>query len=245
MAFVPDFSRRADLVERMDDFSIADQRLGRALRELRRVNRYLGGSRAVLRELAPVLERRRGGALKLLDVGTGLADIPERIVRAGARCDVDVRVTAIDANPATVAMAREALNRRLNVELRSRIHVRTGDVMSLDNLEDHRFDIVVASLFLHHFYGDDLLRVLSTLDRLASVGMIVNDLHRHAIAYAAIRVIAALLPVSEMFRHDGPASVRRGFTPTELRELGSAAALRHFRIRRHWPYRLTLSTVRP
>ncbi len=243
VTIVPDLSQRAVLQEQMDDFSIADDRLEQALRELRYVNRFLGGWRAVRSELNPVLEQRRGGSLKVLDVGTGLADIPEMIVGWGERVGVVVGVTAVDANPATVAFARNALDARMDRKLRGRIDVRTGNVFDLNLARDDSFDVVIASLVLHHFYDDDLVHALREMNRVASLGLIVNDLHRHPMAYAAIRVIAQLMPVSDMFLHDGPASVRRGFKPDELRDLAVAAGLHHFRVRRGWPYRITLSTL--
>lgn len=242
MPLVPDLSSRAVLREMMDDFSISDRRLERALVELRQVNRLLGGSRAILRELKPILARRKGGSLKVLDVGTGLADIPERIVMLGEQCGVRVSVTAIDANPATVAFARKSLDARTKPELRKRIDVRTGDVFHLST-NDGEFDVAIASHFLHHFYGEDAIRILREMNRVASEGVIINDLHRRWLAYAAIQGISKIMPVSAMFGHDGPASVRRGFTEPELRDLASKAGLRGYHVRRYWAYRLTLSTL--
>ena len=243
MPFVPNLSERAALREQMDDFSIADERLAKALRELRHVNSYLGGWRALRGELAPALRRREGGSLAILDIGTGLADLPERLVRWGAKRGATVTVTAVDANPATVAFAERSLDERLNGRLRERIELRTVDVFDLDSWSNGRFDVVVASSVLHHFYEDDVVRVLRIMDRAASMGLIVNDLHRHLLAYSAIQGIARLLPVSEMFRHDGPASVRRGFTPRELGDLAAEAGLVRYRVRRRWAYRLILSTL--
>lgn len=243
MPFVPNLSERAALREQMDDFSIADERLARALRELRHVNSYLGGWRALQRELAPAVRRREGGSLTVLDIGTGLADLPERLVRWGADRGVALTVTAIDANPATVAFAEESLDQRLNGRLRERIDLRVAGVFNFEPPHDGGFDVVVASSLLHHFYADDAVRVLRVMDRMAAMGLIVNDLHRHLLAYSAIQGIARLLPVSEMFRHDGPASVRRGFTPRELCDLAEKAGLQRYRVRRYWAYRLILSTL--
>ncbi len=244
MLLVPDLSQRAVLRERMDDFTItADQRLGRALRELRIVNLLLGGARAVRLELEPVFRRRRGGALHIFDIGTGLADIPERIVKWGGRCGVTVSVTAVDANPATVGFANENLDAGLAESNRSRIDVRVGDVFDLSGIPDEHYDVVVASHFLHHFYGGDLTKVVKEMNRISSLGLIVNDLHRHPMAYAAICGIARLLPVSDVFGHDGPASVRRGFRIDELRRIAAEAELHNVRIRRRWAYRLVLSTL--
>ena len=244
MILVPDLSKRAVLREKMDDFSITtDERLGRALRELRLVNRLLGGVRAVRLELEPVLRQRRGGTLSVLDVGTGIADLPERIVECGERQNVAVKVTALDANPATVEFAADSLDTRMDATLRERVDVRVGDVFDLREFADGAFDVAIASLFLHHFYADDVVRAIREMSRVAALGLIVNDLYRHRVAYAAIQGIAHLMPVSDVFMHDGPASVRRGFTPRELRDIAKDAGLHHARVRRRWAYRLVLSTI--
>ena len=243
MPFVPNLSKRAALREQMDDFSITDERLAKALRELRHVNSYLGGWRALRQELTPALRRRNSGSLSILDIGTGMADLPERLVRWGAECGVKITVTAVDANPATVAFAERSLDERLNGHLRERINLRAADVFDLESGSNGGFDVVVASSLLHHFYADDAVRMLRVMDRAASMGLVINDLHRHLLAYSAIQGIARLLPVSEMFRHDGPASVRRGFTPGELRDLAAEAGLVRYRVRRYWAYRLVLSTL--
>lgn len=244
MTLVPDLSHRAVLHEKMDDFTItADQRLGRALRELRVVNLLLGGARAVRLELEPVFRQRRGGTLRILDVGTGLADIPELILRWGDRRGVTTSVTAVDANPATVNFAAESLNTRLDDASRERVDVRVGDIFHLDDIPDAHFDVAIASHFLHHFYGEDLVRAVREMNRVASMGLVINDLHRHPVAYAAIRGIAHIMPVSDVFMHDGPASVKRGFRSNDLRQISAEADLRNARIRRRWAYRLVLSTL--
>ena len=181
-------------------------------------------------------------SLRILDMGTGIGDIPELLVRWGEACGIRISVTAVDANPATVEFARRTLDSRLNPRLRERVDVQVGDARALD-YPNGSFDVVMASLFLHHFDDDAAIGVLREMNRLSSNGLIVNDLHRHPAAYVGIRSIVLLLPVSGMFGHDGPASVRRAFTPSELRVLAAHAGLRNVRIRRRWAYRLVLSTV--
>lgn len=239
VVMLPDLSQRIDVPELMDDFSITDHRLEEALRDLRYVNRYLGGVRVIRSELEPLLRHR---SLRILDVGTGIADIPEQIVRWADESGYDVHFTAVDANPATIAVARKSLSQRLKPSLRQRVVVRTDDALNLE-CDDASFDVATASLFLHHFRGEGAVRVLREMNRVASCGIIVNDLHRHPLAYVAVRSIAAVMPVSEMFGHDGPASVRRGFNSVELRDLAAAAGLAHPRIRRAWAFRLVLSTL--
>ncbi len=226
--------------ERMDDLSAGGAELEQALEELRWVNRWLGGYAATWRVLRPLLRRRQ--TLRLLDVGTGAPDVPEDLVRRGANRRKDLQVTALDANPAVAAHARRALDTRLPPPLRRRIEVVEGDPRALP-YADSSFDVAIAAFCLHHFDGAEAVQVLREMDRVARRGILVNDLHRHVIAYHSIRVIGALLDASPMFRHDGPLSVRRGFRRDELQALAQTAGLPGARIRWHWAFRWTLSTV--
>ena len=106
----------------MDDFTIVDERLTTALANLRYVNRFLGGYRAAMAVLAPVLHAHPPERpLRVLDLATGAADFPDYLVRWADRRRRAVDIVALDANPATVANARQALDRDLPERLRPRI----------------------------------------------------------------------------------------------------------------------------
>jgi hypothetical protein len=69
--------------------------------------------------------------------------------------------------------------------------------------------------------------------------VLVNDLHRHPIAWLAIRILAWLFSHSVMVRHDGPASVRRAFKPHDFEEIATRAGVRAS-VHRSFPFRLVL-----
>ena len=237
---MPDFSQRIQAVEMMDDFSIVDARLTRALDDLRWVNRWLGGYAATQSVVGPLLKETR--SLQVLDLGTGGADYPEHLVRWAARCGHTVEVVGVDANPHTVAYARTALDRRLPVGLRTQVEVVCADALDLPYADD-AFDVAMAALFLHHFPGAEGAALLREMNRVARRGIIINDLHRHPIAYYGIQALGALTQASEMFRHDGPVSVLRGFRREELEALAEEAGLEAVRIRWHWAFRWVMDTV--
>lgn len=231
--------------EMMDDLSAGGPALDEALEDLRWVNRWLGGHAAVQRALKPLVEARRGRteALRLLDLGTGGADHPEHLVRWAAGLGAPLDVTALDANPHAVRYAREALRRRLPAYLRARIRVEQGDALNLA-FDDDAFDVALAALFLHHFDEEGAVTLLREMQRVSSAGIVICDLHRHALAYHAVRALGAVRPgTSAMFRHDAPLSVRRGYRRDELRALAERAGLTGYRLRWHWAFRWVLSTI--
>src|SRR4051794_4102042 len=116
MSKPPDFSRRSEESEWMDDMSVGGADLERTLDELREVNAGLGGYRTTLDALDRVLTPRRE-PWRLLDVGTGSADIPEEVVRHARRRGIPVRLTAIDLNPTAVAYARRKLSAFPEIEV--------------------------------------------------------------------------------------------------------------------------------
>ena len=226
----------------MDDYSITDERLRDALYGLRQVNRWLGGYASVRNALNPLAARRPGQTLRLLDLGTGLADIPADLVRWGTHRGIDLQVTGVEANPATAAYARRHLDERLPPSLRRRVTIVEGDAMELD-FEAGSFDVVMAALFLHHFAFEQVVRLLRIMTRLAGDGIVVSDLHRHPLAYWSIRVLGKLLPTSEMFEHDAPLSVRRGFWRQELVQMADEAGLADYRVQWRWAFRWVLTTL--
>ena len=126
--------------------------------------------------------------------------------------------------------------------LRNRVRVGAGDALDL-SLVDDAVDLTLAALFLHHFEGPQAVALLREMQRVARIGIVVNDLHRHPLAYWGIRLVGALVPTSAMFRHDAPLSVLRGFSRDELTALARQANLSRAVIRWHWAFRWTLTTV--
>lgn len=205
------FGKRSEISELMDDLSRPRREFDEAYRELARVNRWLGGIRAIERFLP-------ADNLLILDVGAGACDVGEFISRRGHR------VIVLDRNPEGLKLAK-------------RSSAVTADAMEMP-FPNETFDVVMASLFFHHLSDEDCIRVLESMWRMARRLVLVNDLHRHPIAYSSIRTLAAFSK-SVMFRHDAPASVLRAFTPEELLTIASRAGI-PARVHRSFPYRLVL-----
>lgn len=235
-----DFSTRHEIEEWMDDLSISEAQLTRALRDLRRINRLLGAYRATNTLLDPILKQR--DELRIVDLGCGGGDYLCRFVRRGPRFGCRVRAVGIDANAVTVGHARAFLDDRLPGRLRSRARVDVGDALDPD-LPSDAFDVAHAALFLHHLHGSAAPALLRQMDRITTNGILVNDLHRHPLAYFGIWGLSRLLRLAPMVQHDGPISVLRGFRRPELTEIASRAALPDPDIQWHWAFRWTLSTL--
>ncbi len=201
------------------------------LRNLRIINRYLGGYRCIRKGLEDLLPKGGPAAISLLDVGTGSADIPVAIVRWARARGVSVRIAALEPDPVT---ANVAARRTCHFP---EISIVRGDA-SKPPFPRASFDCVLASQLLHHFPEDGIVSLLRTWAQLARQAIIIGDLVRHPVAYHGIRWITRLCTRNPMTLTDAPLSVKRAFTVCEWRELFGRACVGKFQITPMFPYRI-------
>ena len=214
--------RLADATELLDGPLDDRAALAGNLRDLRRINRLLGGTRLSQRAIQALIDGRPGPT-RLLDVGTGGADIPEALLGLSARDGSRLTVTAVDSRPEVLAAA---VGLRPELAADPRLRLAVGDGRSLGDAPDRSFEVVHASMVLHHLEPDDALRMLREMRRVAIVGVVVNDLDRSRLGWLGAWLIGHLLTGNRLTRRDAPLSVRRAYTLAETRGLLVAAGLR-------------------
>lgn len=235
LTLFPNFAERCNQPELMDgldglDYS-REEFLG-SLADLRRVNQYLGGTRALTQHLFPMIQSLGKSRIRLLDVGTGSADIPMAIVEWARKGNLGIEFVVLDLNPLAVQDAR---NQTADYP---EISVVCADAMQLP-FKSQSFDFALTSLFLHHLSTPQAIGVVRELARVSQIAWIINDLHRHPIAYYSIRVLTGLFTDNRLVRHDAAVSVLRGFTRNEFQNILHSAQVRA-RVFRHFPYRFVV-----
>lgn len=232
MRWVPERSKRVEIMDRRD---AGASDIAGALRDIRLVNRYLGGGGAILAALRPMLrDLATHQPLELLDVGTGSADLPLTIVRCGRRIGGEVHITALDHDPTIAQIAARVCSSA------PQIRVVVGDALRLP-FPPRSFDVVTASMFLHHFSHDEAVRLLLEFRRVARRAVVINDLRRHLLPWGFICLAARLTLRHPIFVHDAALSVLRGFTAGELQGMAAQAGARGARVMHRWPFRLLLT----
>ncbi|MCI0338861.1 MAG: methyltransferase domain-containing protein [Acidobacteria bacterium] len=226
------FEKRSNEAELMDGSDYSLDELVENLADLRRVNRFLGGQHALTRHLYPMIESLGNRQVRLLDIGTGSADIPAKIVDWARARGLRIDFVVIDLNEIA---AREALKQ---TEGYPEIKVVRADALSLP-FDDCSFDFVLASMFLHHFENPQAAKLIRSFARVARVALIVNDLRRHPIAYYAIKLLAQLFTRNRLVRNDAAVSVLRGFTEIDIEDIAKSSQTK-LQIFRHFPYRFIL-----
>ena len=221
---------RAELLDQ-NAGSLAEVR--RSLHDIRRINRWLGGARVAVDAVFELLEKRGLRRATVLDVGTGSADIPLQLQREARRRGIELQIYALDLSARHLEVARE------DVGDASDIHLLRGDAFALP-FRDEGVDVVLASLFLHHFRAPEIERLLREWNRVARVGIAANDLERDAVPLWFFRLARPVFARSYLTRFDGETSIRRAYTRAEL-DLIARAALPHAVVQAHFPYRLSLT----
>jgi SAM-dependent methyltransferase len=202
------------------DLGVEPEEARRSLADLRFVNRWLGNSGPFAEAVLPFL--RASPRPRLLDVGSGSGDVPVLV-----RTRLDGRVAAVAADIKLLHL-QAAPAELLRV---------VADARALP-FADGTFDVVTASLFLHHFDEPELPGLLRSLYALARRALIVNDLRRARVPYVFGKAVFPVLFRSRVSVEDGLISIRRSFREPELRAGFEAAGIPSVRITRHWPYRL-------
>jgi SAM-dependent methyltransferase len=208
------------------------------LAEMQRINDWLGGTRALTRHLYPRLLASSSAVphrpLTVIDLGTGGASLPLMLTRWARRQGIDLRILAVDWSHRNLSTAAG--------EVRGAAHIQRvqADAAHLPLAHSAPVDVVISSLLMHHLEPDMLVRVLREAYALAGQALIMTDLVRGRLPYLAFKAIQPLFARNYLTRHDGALSVRRAYTPGELRSISEQAGLRGARVICHFPWRMTL-----
>jgi SAM-dependent methyltransferase len=217
---------RSHAIEILDDPNVDRVVRRQSQNDVARSNRVLGGLRAVLVEVGAVL-RELGGEATLLDVGTGIADIPAAVTRLARRSGVRLSSTGVDVAHSLLVEECGDID-----------HGVCADARRLP-FADGSFDIVVCSQLLHHFTTAEARVIIAEMNRVARHAVIVSDLRRSWIAAGGFWLLAFPLRFHRVTRHDGPTSVLRGFTRAELGAMIADVTGVQPRVRMRLGYRLT------
>ena len=218
--------RLADAREHLDG-TLADRGvLEGNLRDMGRVNRRFGGTALSLAALRRLVATATPGSLtseplRVLDVGTGGGDIPLALIDADGPWTA-LEVTAVDSRPEVVDVAT-ALTAGLGSHRRVTIGVADGRELPYPNAAFH---VAHASLVLHHLSPADAAAFVRELARVASLGVIVNDLARGWRFWLGAWLVLHAMSRNRFTLHDGPLSVRRAYTRREARRIVADAGLR-------------------
>ena len=224
-----DLQKRSAEVEIMDDLNCNGEVVDQTLRELEFINRWLGGN-AVTLEGAKLLINDRKEILTIVDLGCGGGDMLKLLSDWARKNNRKLNLVGIDANPNIISFAKE------NCKAYPEITFETLNIFSED-FQSRKYDVVMGTLFYHHFTQEELVNFFSKLKQQVRIGIIINDIHRHYLAFHSIRLLTKLFSKSAMVKFDAPLSVLRAFTKRELTDILNKSQLSSFTIKWRWAFR--------
>lgn len=224
------FAQRSPDGEIMDDLTCKGEVVDQTLRELEFINRTLGGNQITITGVKKLLQKKLNSPIEIIDLGCGGGDMLALLARKFSKENGELKFIGIDANPNIIDFARK------NIAGNSGIKFESVNILS-DNFRSKTFDIAIATLFFHHFSSAQLVDILKNLYARCSIGMVINDLHRHPLAYYSIKFLTQMFSKSSMVKFDAPLSVLRGFSRAELEEILQKAGIKNYSLQWRWAFR--------
>lgn len=221
---------RSNQPEMMDDLAMEGPLLQKTLDQIAAINRVLGGNKATLGGLHALLTTNpESGIVSVVDLGCGNGDMLRLVAEYGRKKKIPMALTGIDANEYTVNYAR-----KLSAGY-PEIKYLTMDINDA-SFSRLKWDIALATLFLHHFTNEETERLLHSLVSNVKKGIVINDLHRNKTAYCLFKLISLFI-TNPMVKKDGAVSVLRGFKKNELIDFSKKLRGTTSSIRWKWAFR--------
>ena len=194
-------------------------------------NRVFGGTQTILHHVARLLRNvPPGTSVRILDIATGSGDIPCALLDWGQKRGLNLTIVGVDNHLGMLRMAQETA---------PGIHLAQADALALP-FAPRSFDLALCALAFHHFGFEASARVLSAMDTLTTRGFVVSDLRRDLPTLWGVEATLAAFHAHPFTRHDGPASVRRAWTPPEYRKMVGLSGVHNVRLHAHWYFRIAL-----
>jgi 2-polyprenyl-3-methyl-5-hydroxy-6-metoxy-1,4-benzoquinol methylase len=224
------FSQRSYRKEIMDNLETGGELMKVTLKELKIINKLLGGNHVTTSSLKQIMNKYPQKSYSIADIGCGGGDMIRVMSNWAKQKKISCQFTGIDANPNIIKIAKS------NLSDISQVSFQTQNVFDASFL-DEKVDIITCTLFTHHFTDDELLQLLSSFKKKAKLGVVINDLHRHPIAYYSIKILTGLFSNSTMVKNDGPLSVLRSFKKSELANILKTSGISDYEIKWKWAFR--------
>lgn len=192
--------------------------------QLARIGKLLGGDKASLQMFYNLPK-----VGTILDVGCGGGTFAIELARKFPH----VEITGIDISPQAIKFA----NKQLKGKNLNNVHFEVPS--NLESFASHSFDVVTSTLVCHHLNDEQLIDFLRQSYRVAKQAVVINDLHRHWLAYSSFRIIAQIFFPNRLIYHDGLLSIKRAFKKHEWIKYLNAAGipLEQCSISWHWAFR--------
>jgi SAM-dependent methyltransferase len=222
--------------ELMDDPSLPSDQHAHALRGLTTIHRFSGLVNRFWNQILPFLNSHPDTTqpITVADVGCGDGYLLRQLAKKSAAAGLKVRWIGCDFSDVALELAN-----RKSAAAKTDIQFQRVDILT-DTLPQ-KVDLIVNSLFLHHFTADQVQTILTKFRDATTQGFIVEDLRRTVLGYTLAWTVGRLLTRSPIVHYDGPVSVEGAFTIPEILDVISRTELSNVKIDQRWPQRFVLT----
>jgi 2-polyprenyl-3-methyl-5-hydroxy-6-metoxy-1,4-benzoquinol methylase len=168
--------------------------------------------------------------LRLADLGCGGGDRLKLIAKKARKRNIPVDLVGVDANAFIVDFAKK------NTKEFKEIKYLQQDVLS-EKFKGEKYDLIHCTLFCHHFDDLTLKNLLRDFRQHTTTAIIINDIHRHWLAYYSIKWLTYFFSKSSMVKFDAKLSVLRAFRKKELVTIIKEAGYKNYTINWKWAFR--------
>ncbi len=222
---------RTDETEIMDDFALEGEILRDALDKIAKINQLLGGNKLTLQGVQSLINKvSPNKEVTIVDIGCGNGDMLRALADYATNNNLNFKLIGIDANQFTINHAKELSKQYQNITYQCE------DIFD-DKFKDLKYDIVLCTLTLHHFKDAEIIKLLSVFNENASIGIVINDLQRSAVAYRLFQVLCFVFRLNKMSKEDGLVSILRGFKKDELENFSNRLGFKKYTIEWKWAFR--------
>ena len=224
------FAQRSREKEIMDDLNCSGPVLDQTLRELKTINRWLGGNKVTTQGLSEVVQRFPQEQYSVVDLGCGGGDMLAVMQDWAQQEQVSMQLIGADANAHTIALAQQRQQQLQGIRWQ------VANVFDPAFFEE-QVDIATCTLFTHHFTDEELVTLFQGLKQKVRLAIVINDLHRHPLAYYSIKWLTRWFSKSPMVQNDAALSVLRSFRRNDWESIFKQAGLSQVQIRWRWAFR--------
>ena len=222
---------RTDTLETMDDFAMEGEILRDALDKIAKINQLLGGNQLTLQGVQDLTSSiSKSSEIVIVDVGCGNGDMLRTLADFGLKNKLKFQLIGIDANSFTISHAQQLSQNYPNISYRCEDIFETS-------FKELKYDIILCTLTLHHFKDKEIVDLLSVFYANSTIGIVINDLQRSAIAYRLFQALCFVFRLNEMSREDGLTSILRGFKKEELIHFSKKLSFKNYKIHWKWAFR--------
>lgn len=215
----------------MDDLRLDATALQNALNDVSRVNRMLGGNQITCNAVYQLLQKQdHKKTVVIADFGCGDGTMLRKLALYLRKKKIKAQLVGIDINEKSLAIGNSF------AATFPEISYRNQDILKLEE-EVIIADIVITTLTMHHFTNEELMDYIRRFYTHCTLGVIVNDLQRSALAYYLFKIFSAIFMHSPIAKHDGLISIKRGFQKKELCDFSKALKFNNYSITWKWAFR--------